>query len=154
MSEKGKEPVNIVILSIPLTLCSYACLLCFDAAMKKALPHTRVGSVLKSWTRSVCSLLRPKANKGNRHRKYSSCPPLAYPVPETLSFSLLPVEDKTRIHIRWSMNNLVPVNTLVVSLLLVVAIPASEHKAPTAHIRVGPVFSWVQQVVAVLRHNE
>jgi hypothetical protein len=52
------------------------------------------------------------------------------------------------------MDNLVPVDTLVVSLLLVVAIPASEHEAPTADIRVGPVFSWIQQVVAVLRHKE
>ena len=47
------------------------------------------------------------------------------------------------------MDDFVSVDTLVVSLLLVVAIPAGEHQAPSSDIRVRPVFSWVQQVVAV-----
>jgi competence protein ComGC len=52
------------------------------------------------------------------------------------------------------MRNLVSVDTLIVSLFLIVAIPAGKHQAASADIGVRAVFSWVQQVVAVVKVRE
>lgn len=49
----------------------------------------------------------------------------------------------------WRMCDLIPVDALVLSSLLIITVPASVHQIPGADIRVGSILSGIQQIVAL-----